>query len=146
MQKTWMLVLLAVSFQANCDEVSLGLWSHHFDRNYAKDKCVNETHNLVTYQRSGIVAGGYKNSHCKQSWLAGYQGNIYKDLGYTVSVVSGYPKGMHLIDNYIVVPMLHYTFYTDLLKFEFKKKTINTGVRVYYIPDVLIAIGSVTRF
>ena len=134
--KYLMLIIVAtLSFTVGANELSLGLWSRHVERSAHPDKCTNEKHNLAAYTYKNFVAGGYKNSHCKQSFLVGYQDTIYKDLGYTVSLVSGYPKSMHVADEYVVVPMLHYTLWAD-----------NVGVRLYFIPNVLTAVGYMIRF
>jgi hypothetical protein len=124
-----------MSYSVQASEVSLGLWSHHFDRSSKPNECVNEDHNLLSYSSHNVVVGGYKNSHCKQSFFVGYQQNLYGEFGYTVSLVSGYPKSMYVVDKYVVVPMMHYTFLSD-----------NVGVKVYFIPGVLVAAGYVIRF
>tara|TARA_R110000851_G_scaffold171607_3_gene317875 strand:- start:2912 stop:3343 length:432 start_codon:yes stop_codon:yes gene_type:complete len=121
------------------DELSLGLWSHHFDRDVKEDECVNEEHNLVSYAHKNIVAGGYRNSNCNDSYLLGYQGEFTRigdhSFGYTISAVSGYSKSMHVVDGLIVIPMLHYSY-------TYK----GDGVRLYYIPQVLVATGFIFRF
>lgn len=139
----YLLAVIVVGFlctqlpKVQADELSLGLWSYHFDRDVKEDECTNEKHNLVAYSRNGFVGGYYDNSHCMDSYLLGYQGSFNKSnsLGYTVSVVSGYPDSMHVVDEYIVVPMVHYTHMVGV-----------AGVRLYYIPKVLVATGLIIRF
>ena len=136
MNKTITMLALILAFNSSfADEISLGLWSHHFDRTVKYGKCTNEKHNLLSYSRNGFVVGRYDNSHCLESYLAGYSQSNSMGIGYTVSIVSGYPVSMRAVDKYVVIPMVHYT-----------KTFEKIGIRIYYVPAVLIATGFVIKF
>jgi hypothetical protein len=130
------LAILALPFipqHSNADEAYLGLKTYHFERNGRS--CLNETHDLFAYSKNNIHAGTYVNTHCRRSWLVGFNGQFGKGFGYDVSAVTGYPSAMQLVDGLIIIPMLTYSKYWGAF-----------GVKVIHVPTVLMGIGAAVRF
>lgn len=129
---------------AQADEVDttldIGFWSYHFEREYEEDECVNEKHDAIVLHKKNISIGGYKNTHCRQSFVLGYNRAMYKDDDQEVTVeimtVSGYPSSMHAIGPLIVIPTINYRLYP----------TKNMGVKFVLVPSVLVGIGFSHRF
>lgn len=125
---------------SNADELSLGLWTKHYDREVKPYECGNEKHNLVAYTHStGFMAGMYDNSHCLKSYFVGYQKSLYRykgvSAGVAAQVVTGYPKSMHWLGNAIVIPMFSASYKYD-----------GFGVRFISVPTLLNGVGFVYEF
>ena len=128
-------LFLIMSGAAYGDSVMLGLRTYHFDRQVWPDECVNEKHNLVAFEKNGFIVGGYKNSHCLQSWLIGYSYPVYRSISLDTALVTGYPDSMHAIGKTVIIPQIVYSrFITDI------------GFRLVWVPSVLIGGGMVLKF
>ena len=135
-----MLILIMCSAQPAFSEVKhsldLGLWTYHFDRDVEPNECTNEEHGLVAYRYNGYGGGTYLNSHCNTSylltkrWETGISG-----LTVDTSLVSGYPKSMHVLLGLVVVPAFSYT-----------KQIGKIGITTIFIPGVLIGTGFNLQF
>ena len=129
---------------AQADEVDttldIGFWSYHFEREYEEDECVNEKHDAIVLHKNNISVGGYKNTHCKQSFVLGYNRAMYKEADQEITVevmaVSGYPKSMHVAVGLIVIPTINYRAYL----------TDSMGIKIVYVPSVLVGVGFSHRF
>ena len=142
-----MMVALAIvmslaiySGQSHSGELALGLWTHHFNRDAPPEKCTNEKHDLMAYKfNGGLTMGMYNNSHCITSYLAGYTKDLYRGksirLGYSIAAVSGYPDHMHVVDGLIIIPSPHIAYVVG-----------DVGIRVIYIPRLLVGAGFVYEF
>jgi len=120
--------LLVVPDFSEADEMYLGLRTYHFDRG-GRD-CINETHDLVAYSKHGYYGGTYVNSQCRRSYLVGTSHKIKGGFGYDVSIVTGYPSSMHLVEGVVLIPTVTYKYYVDSI-----------GVKIIYVPTVLVGIG-----
>jgi hypothetical protein len=132
--------LAIYSGQSHSDELSLGLWTYHFDRDVKDDECTNEVHNLVGYRLdNGLTFGGYDNSHCRESYFVGFSQDLYKRnnfaVGWSAGAVTGYPSSMHVVDGLIIIPNAHMTY------------TIGgVGIKIIYIPNLLKGAGLIYEF
>lgn len=110
--------------------IDIGFWSYHFDRTPPED-CYTETHNAVIVERSGWLVGGYKNTHCRQSFVLGTK----QDLGYgfstEVALISGYPSKMHVVDGIVIMPTINYRVFVE----------DTYGIKFLFVPTVLVGVG-----
>lgn len=114
----------------------IGLWTYHFDREVKPGECTNEVHKLFNYRYNGYGAGTYLNSHCDTSYLVTKRWETGIDgLSLDTSFVSGYPDGMHVAFELVVIPALSYTKYVE-----------NVGVTLIYVPTVLVGVGYTLKF
>lgn len=116
--------------------LDLGLWTYHFDRTVKPWECFNEEHDLVAYRYKNFGVGAYINTHCRQSFLVTNRWN-FKDTGFTfdLSIISGYPESMHIIDKYVILPSFGYTKYLG-----------DIGITFIFVPESLVGIGYSYRF
>jgi hypothetical protein len=130
------LAILALPFipqQSNADEAYLGLKTYHFDRG-GRD-CLNEEHHLIAYKKNGYTVGTYENSQCERSYLVGNSYNIGNGFGIDMSLVTGYPKAMHIVKGLTLIPMITYTKYWGRI-----------GFKSIMVPSVLVGIGVAIKF
>lgn len=139
------LSLLVMPFYSEADEMYLGLKTYHFERD-GRD-CLNETHDLVAYRwtKYGVHVGTYENSQCERSHLVGTSFELDHGFGVDASMVTGYPKSMHIVKGLTLIPMFTYIKYYE-----------NVGFKAIYIPSeelfkgeelgLLVGIGLAIKF
>ena len=128
------LALPFIPHPANSAEAYLGLKTYHFDRG-GRD-CLNEEHHLVAYRAdNGYQVGTYENSQCERSYLVGNSYNIGNGFGIDMSLVTGYPKAMHIVKGITLIPMITYTQYWGRI-----------GFKSIMVPSVLVGIGAAIKF
>ena len=127
-----LLVIISNQNEAAASEITLdlGLWTHHKDRTKPVDKCVNEDHNLVMVTKDNVLVGGYKNSHCKQSFMVGYQHELPYNFSVEVAAVTGYPDSMHVAEGIVIIPTLNYRVFVK-----------DVGMKFIMVPNVLVGVG-----
>lgn len=131
-----LLFMSASKAQAADYSMDLGLWTYHFDREVKPGECTNEKHDLFVYRYKGYGGGTYLNSHCNTSYLVTKRWDTgIKGLTIDTSIVSGYPDGMHVIFDLIILPAISYTRYVE-----------NVGITFIYVPTVLVGAGYTLKF
>lgn len=125
-------VLMFVFSHCNSMTLALGLQTYHFSSPSYYDKCRNESHDLAAIDYDGYLLGTYENSHCMRSFLAGRSYAFDHGFGVDVVIVSGYPEKLHLIGKLIVIPQVTYSKFWN-----------GYGVKVSYVPNVLVGVGFV---
>lgn len=135
MKTIMIMVLLTLAGMATADEAYLGLKTYHFDRG-GRD-CLNEEHHLYAYssEEYGMHVGTYENSQCMRSYLVGTSFDLGGYFGVDLSLVSGYPKPMHIVKGLVLIPMLTYTRYWGIV-----------GFKAIHVPTVLVGVGMAIRF
>ena len=71
--------------------LTLGGWSYHL-KSLSKNSPLDDycsSHNMALLNIDGYLIGGYKNSYCEDSFLAGYQYD-YKSIQFSAGLASGY--------------------------------------------------------
>lgn len=119
--------------QATADEAYLGLKTYHFDR--GGSDCLNEEHHLAAYKKNDITVGTYENSQCMRSYLVSKSYTLGNGFGVDMSVVTGYPKAMHIVKGLVLIPMVTYTRYWGSI-----------GIKAIMVPTVLVGVGIAVRF
>lgn len=148
MRVMMLLFVIALLIVPNCseaDEMYLGLKTYHFQRG-GRD-CLQETHDLIAYKSDeyGIHVGTYENSQCRRSHLVGTSFELVNGFGVDTSLVTGYPKAMHIVKHLTMIPMLTYINYYE-----------SVGYKLIYIPSektfkmekigLLIGVGLAIKF